>query len=98
LSAAVARSRAEARSLRDTGVPTADYAVFDDLAAALAHVRCHPLPVVVKASGLSLGKGVFICGAGRRGAACGGRAGGPDHGAGQGELRAADRHESGAGA
>ena len=40
------------------GIPTAGYAVYDDEAAALAHVADCALPVVVKADGLALGKGV----------------------------------------
>ena len=41
-------------------IPTADYQIFDDPAAALAYVDEAPLPVVVKADGLALGKGVVI--------------------------------------
>ncbi len=41
-------------------IPTADYATFTDPAAALAYVETAPLPVVVKADGLALGKGVVI--------------------------------------
>ncbi|MFO7172185.1 MAG: phosphoribosylamine--glycine ligase [Bacillota bacterium] len=47
--------------MRDAGVPTADYAVFTDYEAALAHVRARGGEVVVKADGLALGKGVFVC-------------------------------------
>ena len=42
------------------GIPTAKYATFTDPEAALAHVETAPLPVVVKADGLALGKGVVI--------------------------------------
>ena len=42
------------------GIPTAAYANFDNLAAALAHIESQPLPVVVKADGLAAGKGVTI--------------------------------------
>ncbi len=41
-------------------IPTAAYENFTDLAAAEAYIRSHPLPVVVKASGLAAGKGVII--------------------------------------
>ncbi|MCM3907383.1 MULTISPECIES: phosphoribosylamine--glycine ligase [Trueperella] len=41
-------------------IPTAGYAVYDDEAAALAHIATCPLPVVVKADGLALGKGVTV--------------------------------------
>ena len=43
-------------------IPTAGYAVFDDLAAARAHVRALGGPCVVKADGLAAGKGVAVCG------------------------------------
>ncbi len=43
------------------GIPTARYEVFDDPRAALEYVRTAPLPAVVKADGLALGKGVLIC-------------------------------------
>ena len=41
-------------------IPTAGYEVFSDMAAALAYVDSCPIPVVVKADGLALGKGVVI--------------------------------------
>ncbi|HET7092890.1 MAG TPA: phosphoribosylamine--glycine ligase, partial [Thermomicrobiales bacterium] len=45
----------------DLGMPTAAYAVFDEAAAALAHIAAAPLPLVVKLDGLAAGKGVWIC-------------------------------------
>jgi phosphoribosylamine--glycine ligase len=42
------------------GVPTANFAVFDDAAAATAHVRTLGRPLVVKADGLCAGKGVVV--------------------------------------
>lgn len=42
------------------GIPTAGYAVYDDEASALAHIATCDLPVVVKADGLALGKGVTV--------------------------------------
>ena len=42
------------------GIPTAACRVFDDPAAALSYVETAPLPAVVKADGLALGKGVII--------------------------------------
>ena len=42
------------------GVPTAGYAVFDDAAAAHAHVDAGPVPTVIKADGLAAGKGVVV--------------------------------------
>ncbi len=44
------------------GIPTAAYAVFTDMDAALRYVETCPIPTVVKADGLALGKGVLICG------------------------------------
>lgn len=42
-------------------LPTAQYQVFTDAAAALDHVKRHGAPVVVKASGLAAGKGAMVC-------------------------------------
>lgn len=42
------------------GVPTADFAVFDDAEAAKTHVRALGRPLVVKADGLCAGKGVVV--------------------------------------
>jgi phosphoribosylamine--glycine ligase len=47
--------------MRAHSIPTADYAVFSDYAAALAYLESHPAPIVVKASGLAAGKGVIVC-------------------------------------
>jgi phosphoribosylamine--glycine ligase len=47
--------------MKQHGIPTAQYRVFDDPAAALAYLRGGTsFPVVVKADGLALGKGVLI--------------------------------------
>ena len=40
--------------------PTGDYRRFRDAAAALAYVRAHGAPIVVKADGLAAGKGVVV--------------------------------------
>ncbi len=43
-------------------IPTAEYEVFDDPARAMEYIRGRDkYPVVVKADGLALGKGVLIC-------------------------------------
>ena len=47
--------------MRKYGIPTAAYAVFSQLEEALAYVDTCPIPTVVKADGLALGKGVLIC-------------------------------------
>lgn len=41
-------------------IPTAAYASFTDLDAALSHVRRQGAPIVVKADGLAAGKGVIL--------------------------------------
>lgn len=41
-------------------IPTAEYEVFEDADAALAYIETAPLPTVIKADGLALGKGVII--------------------------------------
>ncbi len=48
--------------MRDNNIPTADYAVFTDMDAALAYIREKGAPIVVKADGLALGKGVVVAG------------------------------------
>lgn len=47
--------------MRRYNIPTASYQAFDDVDAALAYVREAKCPIVVKADGLALGKGVLIC-------------------------------------
>jgi len=46
--------------MKKYGIPTAAYEVFTDMDAALAYVETAPLPTVIKADGLALGKGVLI--------------------------------------
>lgn len=41
-------------------IPTAAYEVFTELTPALAYIKAHALPVVVKADGLAAGKGVVV--------------------------------------
>lgn len=48
--------------MKKYGIPTADYQVFDNSKDALDYVANNNMaPVVVKADGLALGKGVLIC-------------------------------------
>ncbi len=47
--------------MRRHGVPTAEYTVTHGKAAAAAQAEACGLPVVIKADGLALGKGVIIC-------------------------------------
>ena len=60
--AVIESSKAFAKDLmKKYGIPTAAYETFDDMDKALAYVQAAPLPIVVKADGLALGKGVLIC-------------------------------------
>ncbi len=47
--------------MKKYGIPTASYETFDDPAAALAYLESAKMPIVLKADGLALGKGVLIC-------------------------------------
>ena len=59
--AAIEGSKVFAKNLmKKYGIPTARYEVFDDAAAALAYLESAPIPTVIKADGLALGKGVII--------------------------------------
>jgi len=42
-------------------IPTASYEIFDDHKEAIAYIRRHGTPIVVKADGLAAGKGVIVC-------------------------------------
>ena len=46
--------------MKKYGIPTAAYETFDDMDAALRYLDTAPIPTVVKADGLALGKGVII--------------------------------------
>jgi len=46
--------------LQRHNIPTAYYAVFTELEPALAYVRQHGAPIVIKADGLAAGKGVVV--------------------------------------
>lgn len=46
--------------MKKYGIPTAKYEVFTDSDAALTYLESAPLPTVIKADGLALGKGVII--------------------------------------
>ncbi|HEV2171892.1 MAG TPA: phosphoribosylamine--glycine ligase, partial [Candidatus Binatus sp.] len=47
--------------MREAGVPTADFAAFDDAESARRYVKARTGSMVVKADGLALGKGVTVC-------------------------------------
>ena len=46
--------------MKKYGIPTAAFEVFDNAADALAYLENAPIPTVIKADGLALGKGVII--------------------------------------
>ncbi len=46
--------------MKKYNIPTAQYAVFTDLQKALDYLENAPIPTVIKADGLALGKGVVI--------------------------------------
>ena len=46
--------------MKKYGIPTAEYETFDNAEAALKYLETSAIPVVVKADGLALGKGVII--------------------------------------
>ena len=46
--------------MKKYGIPTAAYEVFDDADRALEYIKTAPIPTVIKADGLALGKGVII--------------------------------------
>ena len=46
--------------MKKYGIPTAEYEVFDNLDRALEYLETAPMPTVIKADGLALGKGVII--------------------------------------
>ncbi len=47
--------------MKKYGIPTASYEVFDSTDAAREYIARCDLPIVIKADGLALGKGVLIC-------------------------------------
>ena len=46
--------------MKKYGIPTAEYEVFTDMEKALEYLETAPIPTVIKADGLALGKGVII--------------------------------------
>ncbi len=47
--------------MKKYNIPTAAYETFDDAEAAIAYLETAEMPIVLKADGLALGKGVLIC-------------------------------------
>ena len=46
--------------MKKYNIPTAQYEVFDDMEKAIEYLQTAPIPTVIKADGLALGKGVII--------------------------------------
>ena len=46
--------------MKKYGIPTASYEIFTELHKALEYLKTAPIPTVIKADGLALGKGVII--------------------------------------
>ncbi len=46
--------------MKKYGIPTAAYGVYNNMEEALEYIKTAPLPTVIKADGLALGKGVII--------------------------------------
>jgi len=46
--------------MKKYGIPTAEYEIFESAEAALEYLKSAPIPTVIKADGLALGKGVII--------------------------------------
>ena len=60
--ARIESSKAFAKQLmKEAGIPTAEFEVFKEYEKALGYVRERGAPIVIKASGLALGKGVYVC-------------------------------------
>ena len=47
--------------MKKYGIPTAKYETFDSEDKAIAYLKSQEMPIVIKADGLALGKGVLIC-------------------------------------
>ena len=59
--AVIESSKAFSKDLmKKYGIPTAKYETFEDMQAAFAYLDENPAPIVIKADGLALGKGVII--------------------------------------
>lgn len=46
--------------MKKYGIPTAEFETFDNMEKALSYLETAPIPTVIKADGLALGKGVII--------------------------------------
>jgi phosphoribosylamine---glycine ligase len=62
LAARIESSKSFAKKvMKDAGIPTACHQVCNSYNQAIAYVAKHEYPLVIKADGLALGKGVYVC-------------------------------------
>jgi phosphoribosylamine--glycine ligase len=62
IAATIESSKAFSKAfMKKHGIPTADFALFNDAAQAMTHLSTAEYPLVIKVDGLAGGKGVFIC-------------------------------------
>ncbi len=47
--------------MEDNKIPTASFKIFDEMTNVQKYIETQKFPIVIKASGLALGKGVYIC-------------------------------------
>ena len=60
--AEIESSKAFSKNLMsEANIPTATFKIFNEYDKALSYIRERGTPIVVKASGLALGKGVYVC-------------------------------------
>ena len=60
--AEIESSKAFAKNfMSEVSIPTATFKIFSEYDKALSYIRERGVPIVVKASGLALGKGVYVC-------------------------------------
>ena len=53
--------RSRKNLMSEANIPTATFKIFSEHDKALSYIRERGAPIVVKASGLALGKGVYVC-------------------------------------
>lgn len=62
LAAQIESSKSFSKNLmKKYNIPTAEYEVFSDVLSAKEYIAIKGAPIVIKADGLALGKGVYVC-------------------------------------
>lgn len=62
LAAQIESSKSFSKNLmKKYNIPTAEYEVFSDVLSAKEYIAVKGAPIVIKADGLALGKGVYVC-------------------------------------